>query len=393
MEMGVAAMAEVRQDASGSDWFGVGAGGDLKVHLWAPGFTEFGGGIAAFSREVARGLVELGHDVRLFGKIDRTGTWKGLRLSGTGVFGGSLQTANFITTALSAIVTDRPDHVISTHVNFGPAAHVAKNFLRVPYTLVAHGIDVHPGLPRTSLAALREANRIIAVSVWTRDRVLDLGGIDPENVVILPNTVDETVFSVGQKSEDLIRHYRLQPGEKVVLTVARLDDTERYKGYDRIIEALPAIQRRCGAVRFIIVGTGEDRARIAQLAKQKGVESMVSFAGFVSTESLVDHYRLADVFAMPSTGEGFGIVFLEAMGCGTPVVAGNRDGSIDALDGGWLGLTIEPMYVDGIADAISSILEGRGPGLWFDRKLLHEASMARFGQKAFVRWLKASLPF
>ena len=119
----------------------------------------------------------------------------------------------------------------------------------------------------------------------------------------------------------------------------------------------------------------------------------MTFAGFVTPEALVEHYRLADVFAMPSTGEGFGIVFLEAMGCGTPVVAVNRDGSIYALDGGWLGSTVEPMYVDGIADAISAILEGRGPGLWFNRKLLHEAAMARFGQNAFVRWLKAALPF
>lgn len=342
---------------------------------------------------MANGLVELGHEVRLFGKTDRSGEWNGLRLSGTGVFGGSLQTANFITTSMSAILTDRPDHVISTHVNFGPAARVAKQFFRVPYTLVAHGIDVHPGLPRTSLAALREANRIIAVSVWTRDRVLDLGGISPDDVVILPNTVDENRFSIGPKPERLIREYGLQPGEKVVLTVARLDDTERYKGYDRIIEALPAIQKRCGAVRFIIAGSGDDQARVAQLVKKKGLESSVNFAGFVTPESLVEHYRLADVFAMPSTGEGFGIVFLEAMGCGTPVVAGNRDGSIDALDGGWLGSTVEPMYVDGIADAICAMLEGRGPGLWFNRKLLHDAAIARFGQKAFVRWLKAALPF
>lgn len=342
---------------------------------------------------MARGLVELGHDVRLFGKTDRSGQWNGLRLSGTGVFGGSLQTANFIGTAIGSIITDRPDHVISTHVNFGPAAQLAKRFSRVPYTLVAHGIDVHPGLPRTSLSAIRDADRIIAVSVWTRDRVLDLGGVDPDNVVILPNTVDENRFSVGPKSAQLIQRYKLQPGEKVILTVARLDDTERYKGYDRIIEALPSIHKRCGAVRFIIVGSGDDRPRIAQLAKQKRVEDSVTFAGFVSPEDLVEHYRLADVFAMPSTGEGFGIVFLEAMGCGTPVVAGNRDGSIDAVDGGWLGLTTEPLYVEGIAEAISSVLEGRGPGLWYNRQQLHDAAMARFGQKAFVRWLGKALPF
>ena len=342
---------------------------------------------------MALGLTELNHDVRLFGKSDRSGTWPGYRLSGSGPLGGSFQTAGFVMSGVAAIARDRPDHLISTHVNFGPAAQLAKRFFGTPFTLVAHGIDVHQGLPRRTLAALRDADRIIAVSAWTRDRVLDLGGIEPRNVTVLPNTMDKEEFTVGPVPTSLRQKYGIRDGERVVLTVARLDHRERYKGYDRIIEAMPAIQRECGPVRFLIVGEGEDKARVGALARERHVDSAVSFAGFVPAESLVDHYRLADVFAMPSTGEGFGIVFLEAMGCGTPVVAGNRDGSIDALDGGWLGLAIEPMYIDGIAEAISSILEGRGPGLWFNRKLLHEAASARFGQKAFVRWLREALPF
>jgi glycosyltransferase involved in cell wall biosynthesis len=240
---------------------------------------------------------------------------------------------------------------------------------------------------------MRDADRVIAVSNWTRQRVLDLGGISPENVTVLPNTIDEERFTVGAKSTKLQRQYGLAPDEKVVLTVARLDPGERYKGYDRIIEALPAIRKECGPVRFLIVGAGGDRPRVAELARKIGVESAVSFAGFVPADALVDHYRLADAFAMPSTGEGFGIVFLEAMGCGTPVIAGNRDGSVDALDGGRLGMLIEPLSIDAIADSVCALIHREGPALWFDRQALHDAASREFGHNAFIEHLRQSLPF
>jgi glycosyltransferase involved in cell wall biosynthesis len=370
------------------------AAGALNLHVWAPAFTGFGGGIAAFSREMARGLRDLGHSLRLYGKNDRRGGWPGYDLTGAGFMGGlgPVQTMEFAAASLAGAARHRPDHIISTHVNFGPVAQLAKRMFGTPFTLVAHGIDVHPGLPPRTLAAMRDADRLIAVSAWTRDRVLDLGGIEPRNVTILPNTVDESRFTVGPKSATLVSRYNLSPTECVILTVARLDPSERYKGYDRIIEALPAIHEACGPVRFLIVGAGDDRARVAALARERNVEPLVSFAGFVQASELVDHYRLADVFAMPSTGEGFGVVFLEAMGCGTPVVGGNRDGSVDALDGGRLGLLVEPMNVSAIGEGIIALLRREGPPTWFDRQALHDAASEKFGQAAFLEALRASFP-
>jgi glycosyltransferase involved in cell wall biosynthesis len=342
---------------------------------------------------MARGLKDLGHSLRLYGKMDRSGSWPGYNLTGSRMIGGPVRTLQFAAAGLSGVARHRPDHIISTHVNFGPVAQLAKRMFGTPFTLVAHGIDVHPGLLPRTLAAMRDADRIIAVSTWTRDRVLDLGGIQPENVTILPNTIDESRFTVGAKSTVLAERYGLAPDEKGVLTVARLDPSERYKGYDRIIEALPVVQRDCGPVRFLIVGPGGDRARVAALAHESHIADNVSFAGFVAPDELVDHYRLADVFAMPSTGEGFGVVFLEAMGCGTPVLGGNRDGSVDALDGGRLGLLVEPMNVTAIGKGICALLDKQGPACWFDRNALHDAASARFGHEAFLESLRAALPF
>jgi glycosyltransferase involved in cell wall biosynthesis len=365
----------------------------MKIHLWAPGFAGFGGGIGAFSRELAKALRDLGHDLRLIGKVDRPGTWEGFPLWGCGGAPAPLRTLCLASGAVAACVRHRPDLIISTLVNFGPAAHLARTLTGTPFLLVAHGVDVHEALAPARRAALRAADRIVAVSAWTRERVLGVGRIDDERVIVVPNTVDEERFTVSAGPEALRQRYKLRPGEKVVLTVARLDAREGYKGYDRILRAMPEVRASCGAVRFIVVGTGDDRSRLEAIARELGVADAVTFAGFVSDEELPDHYRLADVFTMPSTGEGFGIVFLEALSCGTPVLAGDRDGSVDALDGGELGRLVDPTDIGAIAAGIIGLLKQQGPQWWFERHALHDAVIRRFGRAAFREKLRTALCF
>jgi glycosyltransferase involved in cell wall biosynthesis len=360
----------------------------VKLQLWSPGFTDFGGGITAFSRELAGGLHQLGHELQLMGKLDPPGAWHGWPLWGAGGYPRRLQTPAYAAALLVACARYRPEQVISTHLNFGPVAHLAKRFFGTPYTLVAHGIEVQASLSSARRAALRAADRILAVSAWTRQRVLDLGGIDPARVVVLPDTVDDVRFTVAASPEYLATRYHLKPDEQVVPTVARLDPGEGYKGYDRMVQAMPTIQAACGPVRFLVVGRGDDRARLEAMARDLGVEYAVTCTGFVPDKELADHYRLADVFAMPSTGEGFGIVFLEAMACGTPVLAGNRDGSVEALDGGRLGSLVDPTDVQAIAHGIIALLQQQGPAWWFDQQALHNAVTQRFGREAFRETLR-----
>jgi glycosyltransferase involved in cell wall biosynthesis len=355
----------------------------VSLHLWAPWFVKFGGGITSFSRELASSFAEGGRSLRLFGKNDAKGVFAGNPLWGAAGYPARLQSAAFAVGVVSAAVMDRPEEIVSTHLNFGPFAHLAARLRGIPFTLVAHGIDVHPNLSKARVAALRAAHRVIVVSGWTRERILALGGIEESRVVVLPNTFDEEKFCVSAPPEYLRERYHLQEGERVVLTVARLDAGEGYKGYDRVLQAVPEIVRKCGDVRFLIAGQGNDRIRLKQLVKALGISDRVTFAGFVPDEELADHYRLADVFAMPSTGEGFGIVFLEAMGCGTPVLGGNLDGSVDALAGGMLGALVDPLAVDAIAAGLVSLLEGKGPALWFQRRSLSDKVRQIYGREAF----------
>jgi glycosyltransferase involved in cell wall biosynthesis len=364
----------------------------MDMHVWAPGFSAFQGGIGAFSRGFVMALRELGHDLRLFGKSDPAGMWQDFPLWGAGRSAARLQTPRFAAGLLAACGRQRPDHVISTHLNFGPVAHLAKRLFGIPYTLSAYGIDVHAGLSGSRLNALRNADTVIAASAWCRQRLLDFAKVDPARVCVLPQTVDEARFTTGEKPQHLLARYKLRPQERVILTVARLDASEAYKGYDRVVKALPAVRAACGPVRYLIAGSGDDRARVEAIARACGVEDAIVFAGFVPDAELADHYRLADVFAMPSTGEGFGIVFLEAMACGTPVLAGNLDGSVDAVDGGRLGRLVDPNDVGAIAQGLVSLLQRNGPLEWFDKEALHRAVIGRFGRAAYLKELRALFP-
>jgi glycosyltransferase involved in cell wall biosynthesis len=176
----------------------------------------------------------------------------------------------------------------------------------------------------------------------------------------------------------------LQPQDPVILTVCRLDESEGYKGYDQLINALPGIRREAPGARYIIVGKGTDRSRIEKLIDENGLRDAVILAGYVPDDELADYYNLCDIFAMPSLGEGFGIVYLEALACGKPVLAGNRDGSRDALADGALGLLVDPENTDEIASQISRALrrEHTHPIL-FNPRMLRQRVIELFGFEAF----------
>ncbi len=367
-----------------------------RIHLWAPEFGSVGGGIAVFSGALASTLIEKaqGEPPRLFGKATGRSDWHGCQARGAAAWPASLRSAGFATLLTGAALYERPSLVISTHLNFGPLAHTLRSFLRTPYVLVAHGIDVCPDLSRTRLRALREADAVWAVSRWTVRRLIEIG-VASSRVHRVPNTVSGEDFVVGPIDPELRHRYGLQPDEKVVLTVARLDSREGYKGYDKVLRALPAVSRVVGRVRYLVVGTGTDAAQLVRLAADLGIADRLTMCGFVPDGELAAHYRMADAFAMPSSAEGFGIVFLEAMACGVPVLAGNRDGSVDALADGELGRLVDPDDVAEIAAGLIDLLARRGPALWFDPQALRKACLDRFGQTAFrqaVRDALAQLP-
>ena len=148
-------------------------------------------------------------------------------------------------------------------------------------------------------------------------------------------------------------------------------DTELYKGYDKVIQALSILVKEDPSLRYLLVGKygALEKKRLDALIEKHELSHVVHFAGFVPDSELAAHFNLADIFIMPSEKEGFGIVFIEAMFYGKPVIAGNKDGSVDALCNGELGLLVDPRSVKEIATAIKKMLVDTAKFLPDEKKL------------------------
>jgi phosphatidylinositol alpha-1,6-mannosyltransferase len=247
------------------------------------------------------------------------------------------------------------DLVVCGHGYMAPLAALLARLLRAKLWVELHGVEAWHPASWSQRRAMLGATMLTAVSRHTRRRVLAWLPIDPQKVRVLPNTVDSR-FTPGPKPRYLIERHHLH-GRKVLLTVSRLVAAERYKGHDRVIHALPHVLLRHPNAVYIIAGDGDDRIRLEALVEAVGVGSAVRFVGQVAAPELLDYYRLCDLFVMPSTGEGFGIVFLEASASGAPVIGGNRDGSVDALAEGQIGTLVDPDDSSGLIDAIVGALD------------------------------------
>jgi phosphatidylinositol alpha-1,6-mannosyltransferase len=274
----------------------------------------------------------------------------------------------------------RFDLVFCGHIHKAALAAGVAACLGCPWWLQLHGLDAWHPRGRLSRAAVARADLVTAVSGHTRERFLAWAKLPPDRVEILPNVL-EPRFTPGPRPAHLLRRYGLE-GRRVLLTVARLSALDRYKGHDRVIRALPALRTRFLDLAYVIAGDGDDRGRLEALARAQGVAELVRFVGEVAEAELVDHYRMADLFVMPSTGEGFGIVFLEAMACGVPAIGGDLDGSVDPLSASALGLAVPPAQV-GLAIARTLATP--------PRKEQPCALAERFGERAFAARLAALL--
>ena len=265
-----------------------------------------------------------------------------------------------IAAARAACRTQKPSALFCGHIHLAPLATALARLMRIPLWLQVHGIDVWTPPSRQVRWCAERADLITSVSRYTRHRMIgSWWGGDPARIRVLPNTVSDK-FAPGPKPATLCERYGLA-GKKVLLTVSRLATSERYKGHDLVIKALPKILQQHPGVLYLIVGDGDDEPRLRALVASMDLIAHVRFAGGVAGSELAEHYRAADVFVMPSTGEGFGIVFLEAAASGLHVIGGNVDGSLDALRNGTVGEPIDPRDTNAIAAAVCRALEAPTP--------------------------------
>ena len=240
------------------------------------------------------------------------------------------------------------DLVFCGHINLLPATRLLKQ----QPLLIMHGIEAWKPARRLFIDNLRG---IISVSELTRDRFVSWSRYAGPSYV-LPNAVRLERYGVRAKRPDLVARWNLH-GKRVLLTLGRIVAAERYKGFDDVLEVLPQLDPD---VVYVIAGKGDDTERLRRKARDLGVADRVVFTGFVAEEDKADLYALADVYVMPSRGEGFGFVLLEAMACGIPVIGSKHDGGREALRHGELGTLVDPANPAEIRTAINDLLrDGR----------------------------------
>ncbi len=148
----------------------------------------------------------------------------------------------------------------------------------------------------------------------------------------------------------------------VLLTVARLLTR---KGHDRVLEALITIRKEIPDLRYLIVGTGKEEARLKALTSQYGLNEVVTFTGAIPHDEVPAYFAAADVFVHPNRElengdvEGFGMVFLEANACGLPVIGGNSGGTPDAIQDGVTGYLVDPNSTKEIADRVVELMRNK----------------------------------
>jgi phosphatidylinositol alpha-1,6-mannosyltransferase len=262
--------------------------------------------------------------------------------------------------------------VFCGHLYMAPLAALVAWWKNARLIVQMHGIEAWRRPTRMQRAASERADLVLCVSRHTRAAVLAWAAIAPERVLVVSNTVRDA-FTPGP-----VQHPAWAGGgKKILLTVARMDSRERYKGHDRVIAAIPDLVARGYDICYAIVGDGDDRPRLEALARDAGVGERVRFLGALDLPTLIESYRAADLFVMPSTGEGFGVSFLEAMASGTPALGLDVAGARDALADGELGTVVAERE---LADTIARLLSQPKP----DGQSLANRARARFGRKPFA---------
>jgi glycosyltransferase involved in cell wall biosynthesis len=242
----------------------------------------------------------------------------------------------------------RPELVICGHVNLLPVACAIS-----PHpVLMTFGIEAwKPRLGAGLNRLVQRCRAVVSISALTRDRFVSWSGFRGPTY-ILPNPIRAERYGIRPRRLDLVARYGLA-GKRVLLTVGRLAGEERYKGFDEVLDVLGDLP---SDVVYLIAGGGNDQPRLRLLADELGISDRVRFTGGFREEDKPDLYSLADVCVMPSRGEGFGFVFLEALASGVSVVGSKYDGGREALMDGKLGLLVDPANPAEIRAAIAELL-------------------------------------
>lgn len=212
---------------------------------------------------------------------------------------------------------------------------------RLKTIVISHGVEIWQRLPAARRKAFLTSDLFLAPSRYSIEQLIAVQGVPRSKTVCLPWPLDPEFLDLAVRADKLPVPLNFPKG-LVVLTAARLSTQEKYKGVDQLIRIIAQIAPKFSSLHLAVIGSGDDLPRHEQLSRDLGITERVHFFPGLSQSEIAACYSRCDLFVLPSTGEGFGFVFLEAMAFAKPVIGVAAGGVTDLIDHERNGLLVQP---------------------------------------------------
>ena len=281
----------------------------------------------------------------------------------TGKFGKISNRLRFIQETIQYCLHNKPEIIWINHVKLFPLTFFASTLYKNTFSIGnVYGWEVWSGLSTFEKSAIRRMSHIVSDSHFTANYMHEAFAIPSDRTTVIWDPVDVDRFVPRQTAARVLPSYGIpyRSDACYLMTLGRVSMKSRHKGYDRMLNIMGSIKRK--DVIYIIVGDGDDRARLEKRVVDEGLSECVYFLGSVPESDLVDVYNAADIFVLVSDrgygrGEGVPLTPLEAASCGKPIIVGDEDGSAEAVEHGKNGYIVSPRNLSSITDAILHLVD------------------------------------
>ena len=356
--------------------------------MWIGVFPELSGigGIQQVSRQMAAVLAEAARErnltCELFGLNDARGRGSFQEGPHAYEFTGYARNKTSLFLRLLRLIP-RIECLYLGHVNLAPLAWLLQRVRpSMSYWVVAHGVEVWQPLPFFRRLALRGARGIFSVSADTARMIVAFQNLPARKVLLLPPALDPAFVQAACDPNVPA----LPTRGRFLLTVGRLISSEPGKGVDSVIRVLPDLLKSFPDLFYVVVGEGDLRPKLEKLAGESPARDRILLLGKLTLEQLKHCYSRCDIFVMPSRQEGFGLVFLEAMALGKPVIGACVGGIPEIVKNGVTGFLVVPDDPRMLALRLTQLLQNQAL-----RKEMGEAGRKRVEENYSFEGYRAKL--
>lgn len=336
----------------------------MRISILTPTFLPRVGGAEVVVFELAKQLINYGHDVNII-----TPKWlKGPRwlrkeeTNGIKIFRFNIKRRiwKFIDPFfhLPPLLKEMSPDILNAHyvspTGFG--GFFWSKIMRIPSVFTLHGEDIYDPiysvpkvLQRLMKGVLRNCSDITAISSFVKNIVVSKFSISEERIKVIPNGVNTKKFTPYCNGTVIREKYHIKDNELLVLTVQRLHPRKAVQYFLKVISKISKSEDR---MRFMIVGDGPEKLKLMKLSRMLKIEDKLIFTGFVPDSTLPSYYAACDIFTLHTLYEGLGVVLLEAIASGKPVVTTIAGGTTDIIQDGVNGLLVKPRDIEAFTNAV-----------------------------------------